>query len=76
MTNSTTLTQVLVDALYASLLAGDSHYAHWDREGTAGANCPACRARRDANDRAYDALRQAKAAGVIPTGAIELLEAQ
>lgn len=69
--SETTLTQTLADALYASVNAGDSHYSHWDAKGTAGANCPACHARHAANDLAYKALRQARDAGIIPTGAVE-----
>lgn len=46
----------LREALEASLTAGDSHYAHWDKMGTAGTNCPACISRREANDLARAAL--------------------
>lgn len=35
---------------------GDSHYAHHDPKGTAGANCPACIARREHNALAREAL--------------------
>lgn len=34
----------------------DSHYAHYDPRGTAGANCPACLARGDWSSRVRDAL--------------------
>ena len=51
----------LIAALEASLQAQDSHYAHFDREGTAGANCPACISRREANDLARAALEKASA---------------
>lgn len=44
-------------ALDASVHAADSHYNHWDKQGTAGANCPACISRREANDKARAALR-------------------
>ena len=69
--NQSTLLQAMADALYASVMAGDSHYRHHDPKGTAGANCPACHARRDANELAYKALRLAKAEGIIPGGAVQ-----
>lgn len=50
----------LVEALEASIHAGDSHYAHHDPMGTAGANCPACRARAEANELAHDAIAAAR----------------
>ena len=54
----------LLVALKASVEAADSHYAHWDSKGTAGANCPACKARSEANKLAYAAI--AMATGVVP----------
>jgi hypothetical protein len=48
----------VTEALRASLSAGDTHYAHFDRQGTAGANCPACIARLKANEMAYAALSE------------------
>jgi hypothetical protein len=49
----------LLAALKASVEAHDSHYSHWDEKGTAGANCPACKARFEANALAYAAIAKA-----------------
>lgn len=65
--------ETLVAALDASLSAADGHYAHWDPKGTAGANCPACKARAQANNLARFAISRANpvtsaiASGRAPT---------
>lgn len=54
------LKQEVIEALTASVRAGDGHYRHHDPMGTAGANCPACMARREANNLVYNVLRKLK----------------
>ena len=50
----------MLAALKESINAADSHYNHFDREGTHGANCPACIARREANAIARTAITNAE----------------
>ncbi len=50
----------MYEALEASVAANDSHYSHWDKQGTAGANCPACRSRASAKQLARAALAKAR----------------
>ena len=47
-----------IQALFKSITAGDSHYAHVDRQGNAGATCYACCRRRKANQAANQVIER------------------